>query len=163
MNASAEIIDRVRRSYELMLDFYGMRLLDAETGLVGRKEHGWKPRYQNLTRSPHNNLRITRIIKFMSIMSYPQYAAPFVLHVLSEQSEHGLLNTSMLQGSLDRWWANCNRDAGERDVVQDIVKRVRTASNASSEEDRWVFTRDIYETMITARAEGKGLALPPEA
>lgn len=48
MKASPEILTRVRRSYELMLDFYGMRLMDTETGLVGRKEDGWEGRYQNL-------------------------------------------------------------------------------------------------------------------
>ncbi|KAG9122517.1 hypothetical protein FRC07_001066 [Ceratobasidium sp. 392] len=156
MNASPEIVARVRRSYELMLDFYGMRLLDMETGLLGRKENGWEARYQNLTRASHNNLRITRILKFLSIASYPHYAAPFVLHVLSEQSEHGLLNTSTLQSSLDQWWANCNRDATERETVQNIVKRVRAASNGG---DEWVFRRDIYEAMIAARAEGRGLVL----
>jgi hypothetical protein len=48
MNASPEILARVRRSYELMLDFYGMRLLNTETGLVGRKDDGWEAQYQNL-------------------------------------------------------------------------------------------------------------------
>lgn len=50
MKASPEILIRVRRSYELMLDFYGMRLMDTETGLVGRKDDGWEDRYQNLMR-----------------------------------------------------------------------------------------------------------------
>ncbi|KAG9100617.1 hypothetical protein FRC06_003910 [Ceratobasidium sp. 370] len=44
------IEELLSKSYELMLDFYGMRLLDAETGLLGRKEDGWETRYQNLTR-----------------------------------------------------------------------------------------------------------------
>ncbi|KAG9073527.1 hypothetical protein FS749_015046, partial [Ceratobasidium sp. UAMH 11750] len=103
----------------------------------------------------HNNLRITRILKFLSIVSHPHYAAPFVLHVLSEQSQHGLLNTPTLQSSLDMWWANCNRDTAERKAVQDIVKRVRAANG-----DRWIFTRDMYEDMIAARERGKGLILP---
>ncbi|KAG8678255.1 hypothetical protein FRC08_017938 [Ceratobasidium sp. 394] len=136
-----------------------MRLIDAETGLLGRKEDGWETRYQNLTRASHNNLRITRILKFLSIVSHPHYAAPFVLHVLSEQSQHGLLNTPTLQNSLDMWWANCNRDTAERTAVQDIVKRVRAANRAPKGEGRWIFTRDMYEDMIAAREQGKGLVL----
>jgi hypothetical protein len=107
----------------------------------------------------HNYLRITRILKFLSIASYPHYAAPFVLHVLSEQSEHGLLNNPTLQNSLDKWWANCNRDAAERATVQDVVERVRAGSRDSQGENRWIFRRGMYEAMIAAREEGKGLVL----
>jgi len=49
ITSSPIMLMRVRRAYELMLDFYGMKLLDTETGLVGRKEDGWEGRYQNLT------------------------------------------------------------------------------------------------------------------
>ncbi|KAG8781682.1 hypothetical protein FRC12_021623 [Ceratobasidium sp. 428] len=163
INASPEMLTRVRRAYELMLDFCGMRLLDIETGLIGRKEDGWKARYQNLTRASHNNLRITRILKFLSIASHPHYAAPFVLHVLFEQSQHGLLNTPTLQNSLDKWWANCNRDTAEREAVQDIVRRVRAANRMPNGEDKWTFRRDMYEAAVAARAEGKGLVLPADS
>lgn len=106
----------------------------------------------------HNNMRITRILKFMSILSHPHYAAPFVLHVLSEQSEHGLLNSLVIQSSLDKWWANCNLDEAERETVQDVIKRVRSTNQ--NQEGRWMFSRDIYEAMIAGREEGKGLVLP---
>jgi hypothetical protein len=49
ITASPTILARVRRAYELMLDFYGMKLLDTESGLIGRKDHDWETRYQNLT------------------------------------------------------------------------------------------------------------------
>lgn len=52
MNSSPTILIRVRRAYELMLDFYGMKLLDTESGLVGRKDFDWESRYQNLARKP---------------------------------------------------------------------------------------------------------------
>lgn len=48
ITSSPALLIRVRRAYELMLDFYGMRLLDTESGLVGRKDSGWEERYQNL-------------------------------------------------------------------------------------------------------------------
>ncbi|CAE6439070.1 unnamed protein product [Rhizoctonia solani] len=154
MTASPAIQLRVRRAYELMLDFYGMKLLDTETGLVGRKDDGWEERYQNLTYSSHNNLRITRILKCLALLSYPHYAAPFVLHVLNEQSEHGLLNAPVLQNSLDKWWANCNRNDQEQETIRTIITRIRDKT------DKWVFTRATYEQMIDARESQGTLTLP---
>lgn len=49
MRGDEEVVERVKRSYRLMLDFYGMRLEDEETGRVGRAEgEQWKERYRNL-------------------------------------------------------------------------------------------------------------------
>jgi hypothetical protein len=47
---------------QLMLNFYGLKLVDEQTGEVARDEKNWKDRYQNLNTSSHNNLRISRII-----------------------------------------------------------------------------------------------------
>jgi hypothetical protein len=75
--------ERVLRSYEMMLDFYGMRLKNKNTGMahthhlrerermtswfigVGELERSknYKSRYRNLNTSSHNYLRITRILK----------------------------------------------------------------------------------------------------
>lgn len=50
----------------MMLDFYGMRLVDPATGQIGRSETpgpvnaSWKRRYSNLLQNSHNYLRITR-------------------------------------------------------------------------------------------------------
>jgi hypothetical protein len=47
MKEDSGVIQRIKSSYELMLDFYGMCLLDFETGLLGRSE-GYAARYKNL-------------------------------------------------------------------------------------------------------------------
>jgi hypothetical protein len=46
------IVDRVLSSYRLMLDFYGMRLLSPETGLLARSlpPRNYAARYNNLVR-----------------------------------------------------------------------------------------------------------------
>lgn len=83
---------RVLKSYEMMLDFYGLRLKDPKTGksnalnpgyllsaffyglaycCVGgvmssgevERHSNYKPCFRNLNRSSHNYLRITRILK----------------------------------------------------------------------------------------------------
>lgn len=52
MRSSPGIIQRVIRSYKLMLDFYGMRLLDEKTGLLDRvlPPRTFERRYRNLVR-----------------------------------------------------------------------------------------------------------------
>jgi hypothetical protein len=47
MKANPTVIERVITSYTLMLDFYGMELLSAETGLIRRSDN-YKARYRNL-------------------------------------------------------------------------------------------------------------------
>jgi hypothetical protein len=47
MRSSTEIMGRIMKSYEMMLDFYGMRLVSAEMGLVDRSEDFYD-RYTNL-------------------------------------------------------------------------------------------------------------------
>jgi len=41
---------RVLKSYEMMLDFYGMRLVDESTGAIERAEN-WQERFTHLNRS----------------------------------------------------------------------------------------------------------------
>lgn len=41
--------ERLRESYELMLDFYGMKLVNYQTGEVERAEN-WRERFYNLNK-----------------------------------------------------------------------------------------------------------------
>jgi hypothetical protein len=52
MEADPAIVERVIVSYRLMLDFYGMRLVSPETGLVDRAlpPRNYAARYHNLVR-----------------------------------------------------------------------------------------------------------------
>jgi hypothetical protein len=47
MKTDPTVIARILTSYELMLDFYGMKLLSPETGLINRSEN-YEARYENL-------------------------------------------------------------------------------------------------------------------
>eukprot|EP01088_Endostelium_zonatum_P017687 TRINITY_DN5344_c0_g1_i5.p1 TRINITY_DN5344_c0_g1~~TRINITY_DN5344_c0_g1_i5.p1 ORF type:complete len:308 (-),score=136.97 TRINITY_DN5344_c0_g1_i5:26-949(-) len=60
IRSNFEMSIRVIRSYRLMLNFYGLKLLNEETGQVARHEVIWKERFNNLQRNGHNNLRINR-------------------------------------------------------------------------------------------------------
>jgi hypothetical protein len=48
MRASPEIMERFKRSYSMMLKFYGMTLVDEETGLIARSSTNFESRYRNL-------------------------------------------------------------------------------------------------------------------
>ncbi|KAJ3509122.1 hypothetical protein NLJ89_g5384 [Agrocybe chaxingu] len=87
MKADPAVVERVLESYRLMLDFYGMRLVSTETGLVDRTlpPRNFGARYRNLVRASHNNLRISRILKCLSEMGLERLNAGFLLHVLTEQ------------------------------------------------------------------------------
>lgn len=80
---SEDLRARVERSLALMLDFYGMQIVDSEQGLVGRTE-GFRERYQNLERYPHNWLRITRILKCIGMLGLARYQAPMCRFWLGE-------------------------------------------------------------------------------
>ncbi|XP_061909862.1 opioid growth factor receptor-like protein 1 [Entelurus aequoreus] len=74
---------RLVESYELMLGFYGVRLVNKETGEVTRADN-WKERFGNLERNMHNNLRITRILKSLGELGFEHYQAPLVRFFLEE-------------------------------------------------------------------------------
>lgn len=74
---------RLIESYELMLGFYGIRLVNKDTGEVKRAEN-WKERFGNLERNMHNNLRITRILKSLGELGLEHYQAPLVRFFLEE-------------------------------------------------------------------------------
>ncbi|KAG1906625.1 opioid growth factor receptor conserved region-domain-containing protein [Suillus fuscotomentosus] len=150
MKEDSDVIERIKASYELMLDFYGMCLVNFETGLVGRSE-GYKTRYQNLLQAPHNNLRITRILKCLSEMDLEHLNAGFLLHVLNEQSEHKQLNTSLLRDSMDRWWANCLRNKADREWIGLTIKKGRNGET---------FSREKYEASLQRRKESGSIAEP---
>jgi hypothetical protein len=52
MRSDPGVVERVKRSYSLMLDFYGMRLVNPETGLIDRAlpPRDFMARYRNLVR-----------------------------------------------------------------------------------------------------------------
>lgn len=64
MKANQETINLFVKSYELMLDFYGMKLESVETGLVARvePEEKWTQRYNNLRRTSLKYFKPTQIL-----------------------------------------------------------------------------------------------------
>lgn len=75
--------ERLIEAYKMMLDFYGIQLVNEETGEVKRAHH-WKQRFHNLNQHMHNNLRITRILKCLGELGFEHYQTPLVKFFLVE-------------------------------------------------------------------------------
>ncbi|XP_078595126.1 uncharacterized protein LOC144872638 [Branchiostoma floridae x Branchiostoma japonicum] len=92
---------RILKSYELMLDFYGMKLKNKMTGEIVRSDN-WEERLSHLNNSYHNYLRITRMLKCLGEFGYEHLKAPFIHFVLQEALvEKTLSNT--IESCLDYW------------------------------------------------------------
>ncbi|XP_073539064.1 uncharacterized protein [Phyllobates terribilis] len=83
MKQDREVNKRFLAAYKLMLEFYGIKLLNIHTGKVTKAEN-WRERFENLNTHSHNNLRITRILKCLGEMGYDHLKAPLVQFFLQE-------------------------------------------------------------------------------
>ncbi|XP_054654379.1 opioid growth factor receptor-like protein 1 isoform X2 [Dunckerocampus dactyliophorus] len=80
---------RFLAAYSLMLDFYGIKLLD-KSGNVSRSSN-WQERFHHLNESQHNYLRITRILKSLGELGYEAFKAPLVGLFLEESLHRNTL------------------------------------------------------------------------
>ncbi|XP_068105907.1 opioid growth factor receptor-like protein 1 isoform X2 [Hyperolius riggenbachi] len=90
MKEDSEVMRRFLSAYKLMLSFYGIRLQCGMTGEVERSAN-YRERFENLDNHPHNNLRITRILKSLGELGYECLKAPLVRFFLKETLREGTL------------------------------------------------------------------------
>lgn len=103
-----EILNRVIQSYELMLNFYGLVLLDRNTGQIARNPTNYSSRYNHLNHSFHNYLRITRIMKHLGMVGFEHLKFGFLHHMCLEMFKEGELRNA--SDSFVRFWAPTLRD-----------------------------------------------------
>ncbi|XP_063297202.1 opioid growth factor receptor-like protein 1 isoform X1 [Pelobates fuscus] len=77
-----EAVKRFILAYKIMLDFFGLKLMD-KNGNVSRAAN-WQERFQHLNESQHNYLRITRILKSLGELGYENFKFPLVKLFLHE-------------------------------------------------------------------------------
>eukprot|EP00761_Pharyngomonas_kirbyi_P008096 gb/GECH01008107.1/.p1 GENE.gb/GECH01008107.1/~~gb/GECH01008107.1/.p1 ORF type:complete len:241 (+),score=55.36 gb/GECH01008107.1/:1-723(+) len=80
MKQEEEIQDRITKSYCLMLDFYGIKMKNKRL----HRSDNYKQRFRNLNRSPHNYLRITRILKCLGEFEFEKYQLEFLEFMFKE-------------------------------------------------------------------------------
>jgi len=93
---------RVVMSYKLILDFFGMKLKDSETGAIECNETTWQERYENLETSLHNNYRITRVLKSLGDLGFAKFKKPLVEFIIHEIASKKRLYSSIR--SLTNFW-----------------------------------------------------------
>lgn len=64
MRSNTVILERIIKSYDMMLDFYGMRLVSAKMGLLDRSED-FSDRYKNLVCEPGSRSDVSRWLMFL--------------------------------------------------------------------------------------------------
>ncbi|XP_052464970.1 opioid growth factor receptor isoform X1 [Carassius gibelio] len=111
------------KSYKLMLDFYGIRLVDESTGEVERAPN-WKNRFRNLNRHTHNNLRITRILKCLGTLGLKHYQAPLVKFFLHETLVEGHLS-NVKQSVLDYFMFAVLDKSERRELVKFALEQFK--------------------------------------
>lgn len=75
------IAERYLVSYEVFLDFLGLRLFDRETGSVGRQPGGEERLKLALVLRGHNLLRIRRLLASLAVTGFRHYMLPLVHHL----------------------------------------------------------------------------------
>ena len=115
MSADEAILNRVRQSLQLMLEFYGMSLitLPAAGGLaVCRNPATWDACIRNLSWSSHNWLRISRILKFLTDIGLEEEKMAYLRRLRYEVT---IANTLSHAGnSYTRFWAGTIADEAAR-------------------------------------------------
>ncbi|XP_026553176.1 opioid growth factor receptor isoform X2 [Pseudonaja textilis] len=112
---SKEVMERFIRAYKLMLKFYGIELINEETGELTKAEN-WCERFWNLNRYSHNNLRITRILKCLGEMGYEDYQVQLVKFFLAETLVHQGL-PRVLRSVLDYFMFTVRSKPKRRELV----------------------------------------------
>ncbi|CAL1533700.1 unnamed protein product [Lymnaea stagnalis] len=112
-------MERVLQSYKMMLDFYGMELVDEETGEIKRSKN-YKECFQNLTNHTHNYLRITRILKSLGELGYEHLKTPFLDFILSEALKKNRLLERTLT-SCKNYWIGTIKDDGDRERLYQLI------------------------------------------
>lgn len=98
---------RLVKSYKLMLDFYGMELLNYETGEVGRRRSNYKDRYANLNSRGHNWLRFSRVLMSLGELGFVRYKTPWMDFIDNELKSHSRL-VNCQRSYTDFWRPLCD-------------------------------------------------------
>ncbi|XP_076450304.1 uncharacterized protein LOC143286573 [Babylonia areolata] len=122
IRADEAAMKRFKKSYEMMLNFYGIHLIDSETGEVERARN-YKKRFEHLNFSMHNNLRITRILKCLGELGLERFKAPFLRLVLYEAIMTRLLDRT-LRSCCD-YWIGTVKDDVERQSIHDFAEQLQ--------------------------------------
>ncbi|MBA3891883.1 MAG: hypothetical protein H0X64_15280 [Gemmatimonadaceae bacterium] len=89
-HARPELRAALRRSFDVMLRFYGFDLRETEGGVAIAPGAGWEAAARNwLTPGNHNFLRITRILHSLTLLGHREAAVVFLAALEEVHAAHG--------------------------------------------------------------------------
>jgi len=146
---------RLLRSFQMMLDFYGMDFDEDNPLIITRHQdlRVCRQQYVNLMDSYHNYLRITRILKSLWELGQEDYVPSFLLFILAEQSQHDMLDNEALKSSMDNYWIYCMRGREAQHCVAKVARWVR---------DDGQFNMDVYQKMVERKQSTGRWEFDPE-
>jgi len=118
------VMERLHKSYELMLDFYGIKMVDRKTGQLHRHKN-YASRFENLEERAHNWLRITRILQCLGEFGFTSYQEQLLVFLANE-----IFKTKMLRKlakSYSSFWVHTIKDEMHRlefiDNIKDLIQK----------------------------------------
>jgi hypothetical protein len=132
MTKDADIQENIIKSYELMLDFYGMRIKNKETGELERNDE-YQVNYNHLNKktSAHNFMRICRIIKSMNLLGLSEYTSQLIVFLVDEIYVNKVfknLKDSYL--SMEKFFLPCIKNEGLFQKLNQIIKNEKNKNNS---------------------------------
>jgi len=121
ITGSEECRRRVVLSYRLMLDFYGFKLDDEDSGTVSRSEN-YKSRFQNLSYSSHNWLRVTRILKSLGELGFEHYKLPWLMAICKEVFDGEAPLRACQRSFLSFWSWTLRKEEDQKKLQEEIVR-----------------------------------------
>ncbi|XP_076353194.1 opioid growth factor receptor-like protein 1 isoform X1 [Tachypleus tridentatus] len=120
IRSDPQIRDRILRAYNMMLDFYGIKLVNELTGEV-KRGHNWEERVKGLNKYLHNYLRITRILKFLGEAGFEDFKCPLVEFLLLECLKEKSLTEAKI--SLRDYWSGVLRNEADRTYILRLLSQ----------------------------------------
>mmetsp|Transcript_16162 Transcript_16162/g.22450 ORF Transcript_16162/g.22450 Transcript_16162/m.22450 type:complete len:123 (+) Transcript_16162:366-734(+) len=103
----------------MMLNFYGIVLVDEATGELARNEEIFRERFDNLLKHSHNENRIRRIIRSLGQMGFARYRKPLVDFFEDQILKKGELKKCKY--SLDNEWKKA-LEVNSKEYIQDTTE-----------------------------------------
>lgn len=123
----------VLEHYRVYLRFIGFRLVSLATGELARNTNDCFDRLRNLNNKGHNYLRITRVLKCLSLFGLGHLQAPLVWALVKEALVAGTVPNSV--SSARFYWCAVVKDDTERKKLQELAEAIYLFNNSSVNSD----------------------------
>lgn len=117
-------MNRMDKLFEIMLDFYGMKLLFNKSAnkLIVVRSKNYNERYENMLIHQHNFLRITRILKSLQIMCKNDKLNSFLNHLIYEVYVSRKL--SQAKYSCENYWLKLSNSYNNKHIENMSIEKI---------------------------------------